>query len=49
MYFERAMELVKSDLLGRLSLEMGMPSAKYFTSSHTNLVSAIITFDGGVP
>lgn len=25
MYFERAMELVKSDMLGRLSLEMGMP------------------------
>jgi hypothetical protein len=24
MYFERAMELVKSDMLGRLSLEMGM-------------------------
>lgn len=25
IYFERAMELVKSDILGRLSLEMGMP------------------------
>lgn len=24
IYFERAMELVKSDILGRLSLEMGM-------------------------
>lgn len=31
MYFERAMELVKSDMLGRLSLEMGMVHTRYLT------------------
>lgn len=49
MYFERAMELVKSDILGRLSLEMGM-SYPYniLRSTHTDVLSAIIPFDGGV-
>jgi hypothetical protein len=48
-YFERAMDLVKSDIFGRLSLEMGIVHLQCLAWSTTDTLSATFPFNGGVP
>lgn len=47
-YFERAVELVRSDILGPISLEMGMVHLQSYTSTSSDKFSTTIPLDGNI-